>query len=323
MGQLKERVNAYRKACQKAVDFQISFLQPDGGYIWEGYPSDAFHKQPYAWQLLGRTSEAERLLNWVKANKLEPDGQLTGFNGDMYKHNWLFKGAHKLGRFDISYPLMNYILSCQAPCGGFPHFAGDKLTRSLATSWAGVSMLYNGDMDNAEKIAKCCISMIEQQPDENKFYFKTTFDGKLMTDANNPDTEYIDTTKTKQCYWEVGFIMIFFCRMYQATGEQKYLDYTKGLLDFMLRCREDNYEYWGSGKSALGSALYYSLTGDERGKEAALRFCEFVVRTQRAEGGFQYEDEPDELIIYVDHAACFTVWVGETIMVLEGVDGIS
>lgn len=320
---MKNTITAYRRACEKAADYQKSFLLPDGGYIWDGYPEDAFHKQAYAWGTVGYNAEAQRLLNWVKNEKLEADGQLTGMNGDMYKHNWLFQGAHKLGRFDLSYPVMKYIFSCQAPCGGFPHFAGDKVIRSLATAWAGVSMLYYGDLESAKKVSKCCMKMIDQQPDENHFYFKMTLDGKLLTDSDDSDTECIDTSKTMQCYWEVGFIMIFFCRMYQATGEQVYLDYTKRLLEFKLRCREDSYAYWGSGKSALGSALYYSLTGDERGKEVALRFCDFVVETQRPEGGFRYPaDEPDELIIYVDHAACFTVWVGESIDVLEGVDGI-
>ncbi|MPN63547.1 hypothetical protein SDC9_211311 [bioreactor metagenome] len=55
------------------------------------------------------------------------------------------------------------------------------------------------------------------------------------------------------------------------------------------------------------------ITGDERAREAALKFCDFVVDTQRPNGGFQYEDEPDELLIYVDHAACFSVWGLESI----------
>ena len=38
------------------------------------------------------------------------------------------------------------------------------------------------------------------------------------------------------------------------------------------------------------------------------------------QGGFQYEDEPDELLIYVDHAACFSVWAGESIKIFESLD---
>ena len=317
----KDRLDAYRRACIKAVDYQIGFQLPDGGYIWKGYPNDAYHKQAYSWQLVGRFGEAQRLLDWVKKNTLQPNGQLKDYNGDIYKHCFMFQGAHRMGRFDISYPVMAFLLSCQAPCGGFPHFAADELIRSLSTSWMGVSALYFGKLDVAKKVAQCGISMLEQQPDKNRFYFQMTRDGKLITEKENPKAQFIDISKPMQCYWEVGFLMILMCRMYQATGDKSYLDYAKQFLEFKLRCYKDNFSYWGSGKSALGCAIYYTITGDERAREAAYRFCDFVVETQRPEGGFRYEaDEPDELVIYVDHAACFSIWVMEIVSILKSKD---
>jgi hypothetical protein len=317
---MQDKLVAYRKAGRKAAKYQADFQLPDGGYIWEGYANDAYHKQAYAWGLTGHLDEAHKLLNWIKKNKLQPDGQLKEYGGDLYKHAWLFQGAHRLGRFDISYPVMKFLLSCQAPCGGFPHFAGNDVIRALSTAWTGVATLYMGNLEMAEKIAQCCISMLEQQPDENKYYFQMTNDGKLLTENDSPAGEFIDVNQLKQCYWEVGFSMLFMCRMYQVTGDQAYLGYAKRMFEFKLRCSEDSFAYWGSGKSAQACALYYTLTGDERARECAYKFCDFIVETQRPEGGFQYEDEPDELLIYVDHAACFTVWVLETLALMEGVD---
>ncbi len=314
---MKNRLDEYRRACNKAVEYQISFQLPDGGYIWDGYAIDAFHKQALSWQLRGHYVEALRLLNWVKKNKLQANGQLKDYNGDNYKHSWFFQGAHLLGRFDLSYPVMSYLLSQMAPCGCLPHFSGDKLIRSMSTAWTGVSVLYFGNIDAAEKIAKCSISMLEQQPRDDRFYFQMTRDGKLATEKEYPEAEFIDITKTKQCYWEVGFAMLLMCKMYQATGDNSYLDYAKRFFEFKLRCSKDNFSFWGSGKSALAAANYYMLTGDERAKAKAYEFCDFVVDTQRPEGGFQYEDEPDELLIYVDHAACFSVWAGESLKIFE------
>jgi len=314
---MKRTLDEYKRACRKAVEYQISFQRPDGGYIWDGYAIDAFHKQALSWQLSGRDVEALRLLNWVKKNKLQADGQLKDYHGDIYKHTWFFQGAHLLGRFDLSYPVMKFLLTQQAPCGGFPHFAGDKLVRSLSTAWTGVSSLYYGDIETAVKIAKCSISMLEQQPREDRFYFQMTRDGKLATEKEYPDAQFIDTTKPKQCYWEVGFAMLLMCKMYLATGEKSYLDYAGRFFEFKLRCYKDNFSYWGSGKSALAAANYYMLTGDKRASEKSYEFCDFVVETQRPEGGFQYEDEPDELLIYVDHAACFSVWAGESVKIFE------
>ena len=317
---MKEKLDVYRRACLRAVEYQLGFQIPDGGYIWEGYVKDAYHKQALSWQLSGRFGEAQRLLNWVKKNKLRSNGQLKDYSGDVYKHIFLFQGAHRLGRFYLSYPVMKFLLSTQAPCGGFPHFAADELVRSMTTAWMGVSMLYFGNIDVTKKIAQCSMSMLEQQPREDRFYFQMTRDGNLVTEKENPEAQFIDTSKSKQCYWEAGYPMLLMCKTYQATGEKSYLDYAGRFFEFYLRCYEDKFTYWGSGKAALASAIYYTITGDERARDGAYSFCDFVVETQRPEGGFHYDDTPDELLYYVDHAACFSIWVMEIVATMESVE---
>jgi hypothetical protein len=189
--------------------------------------------------------------------------------------------------------------------------------RSLSTAWTGVAALYFGNLDAATKIAKCSMQMQAQQPREDRFYFQMTRDGKLVTEKENPEAQFIDTGKPMQCYWEVGFPMLLMCKMYEVTGDKAYLDSAKQFLEFKLRCYKDAFAYWGSGKSALGAANYYALTGDTRARDAAYTFCDFVVRTQTPAGGFRYEDETDDLLIYVDHAACFSVWAGESIKIFD------
>ena len=311
---LTARIKRYREAAVKGVEFQIKHQQPDGGYIWEGYADDAFHKQAYSWAMSGYYGHAHRLLNWAKADRLQPDGQLKEYNGDVYKHSWFFQGAHRLGRFDLTYPVMSFLETCQTPCGGFPHFAKDELVRSLSTAWTGVSALYIGRMEVAEKVAACCISMLEGQPDESRFYYQMTRDGELVTDGG----EFIDTAQTKQCYWEVGLPMMHMCRMYQVTGERKYLDYATRFFEFKLRCAEDNYSFVGSGKSSLAAALYYLITDDERARDCAIRYADFLVETQYPEGGWRDAEygEPDIPLIYIDHAAEFGVWLQEIAAVL-------
>lgn len=310
---VSERLAACRKAVEKAVEFQISFQRPDGGYIWDGYAIDAYHKQAYSWSLTGHLEEAHKLLDWIRNNKLQADGQLKDYNGDVYKHAWLFQGAQRLGRFDVAVPVMNFLRSCQYDCGGFPHFKGNPVIRAIGTAWSGVSALYAGDIALAKKAADCCLSMQRQQPRADRYYFQMKLDGTLYTEKDSPEAGFIDTKLTKQCYWEVGFSMLLMCKLYLITADPTYLESARQFFEFKMRCREDNFAYWGSGKSALAAANYFMITGDERAREAALKFCDFVVDTQRPNGGFQYEDEPDELLIYVDHAACFSVWGLESI----------
>lgn len=318
---MSDRIGVYQQVGIKAVEYQLKYQLPDGGYIWEGYADDAYHKQPYSWAIGGFVEPAHRLLTWVRDKTLQPDGQLAAYNGDCYKLSWFFQGAHRLGRFDLSYPVMSFLLSCQAPCGGLPHFAGDKYLRSLATCWTGVSAVYCGRLDVAQRAAEWAISVLEQQPEEGKFYFRTTRDGRLVTPEIDPaGALHIDVTKPKQDYWEVGLPLQLMCRMFQATGNRKYLDYARRFFEFKLICFEDRFTYVGSGKSSLGAAQYYLLTGDRRAREAAVSFAEFLVDTQYPEGGWRDEGEPDILLIYIDHAAEFNIWLQELCALLPAGD---
>ncbi len=317
---MTDRIRRYQQAGIKAVKYQLSYQLPDGGYVWDGYAVDAYHKQAYSWAVAGYVEPAHRLLTWVKDNTLGDDGQLRDYNGDVYKHAWFFQGAHRLGRFELSYPVMAFLASCQEPCGGLPHFARDEYLRSLATCWTGVCGLYCGRLDIAEAAAEWAVSVLDQQPEENRFYFRTTRDGRLVTPELDPAALHIDTSKPKQDYWEVGLPLQLLCRLYMATGRGEYLDHARRFFEFKLRCHEDAFSFVGSGKSSLGAALYYLLTGDDRARQAAYRFADFLVETQYPEGGWRDEREPDLLLIYIDHAAEFNIWLQELSAILPGAE---
>jgi len=320
---LHERIKRYREAAVKAVEFTVKFQRPDGGYIWEGYVNNAYHKQAYSWPIAGRFAEAQRLLNWAKRNTLQSNGQLKDYRGDVYKLAWFVQGAQRLGRFDLSYPLMSFLLSCQAPCGGFPRYATDECIRSVSTAWMGISALCFGKTDVAEKAAQCCVGMLEEQPDADKFFCHMTRDGKLITETKNPKLPFIDISQPKQNYYELGLPMLLLCRLHQVTGKPSYLDYARRFFEGNLRCHDDKFSFVFSGKTAFAAAIYHSITGDERARHAACRFCDFLVETQLPDGSWRDEvKDPDELLYYVDHAAEFCVWLLEIAAMMESKEAV-
>lgn len=316
---MNERLKQYQAMGLKAVEFQLKYQQPDGAFIWPGFVKDAYHKQPYSWSIAGQLGPAHRLLNWIKKNTLQPDGQLKDYNGDVYKQSWFFQGVHRMGRFDISHPVMKFLLSCQTPCGGFPHFAKDKYLRSLATAWMGVSALYFGRVDIAEKVGECCISMLDQQPDKKRFYFQMTREGKLLTPDLDPKAQCVDFTKLNQCYWEIGLPWMLMGRLYQATGQQRYLKLANRFFELKLQCASDAFTNVGSGKSSLAAAIQYLNSGDARARDSVHAFLDFLARTQYPEGGWRGETEPDTLLIYIDHAAEYNVWIQEDVAILASI----
>ncbi len=315
---MRDRLTLYRETGRKAVEYQLQYLQPDGGYIWDGYANDAFHKQAYSWAIAGHVPEAHRLLTWVFHNRLREDGELKSYNGDFYKYSWFFQGAHRLGRFDLSYPVISNNIAAQTMCGGLPLFAGDTYCRSLATCWTGVSAIYAGNLEVARRAAEWAISVYQQQPEQGKFYFQTSRCGQLVTPDMHPEGAlHIDCSRPKQDYWEVGLPMQLMCRLYMVTRKQRYLDYARKFFEFKLSCYEDAFTFVGSGKSSLAAALYYLITGDEQARDCAMKFADFLVDTQYPEGGWRDPDEPDQLLIYIDHAAEFNIWLHELSSAIE------
>jgi len=309
------RLRAFREAAERAVQFQLQFQQHDGSFIWDPSIRDAYHKQAYSWGITGRLGQAHRLLTWLRDTTLQDDGSLLDYNGDVYKLSWLFQGCHRIGRFDISHPVMGWLMAQQKDCGGLPHFAADDRLRALATAWVGVSALYFGDVPFAERCAGWCLGLLDQ-PDEGRFYFQTTLDGELLTSAMAADAQFIDLEKTGQAYWEIGLPWMLTGRLYQATGDRKWLDYAVRFFEWQRACAEDNFANVGSGKSSLAACIHFLNTGDARARNGAVAFGEFLLATQYPEGGWRDPGEPDIPLIYIDHAAEYTIWLTELVGIL-------
>lgn len=317
---MDDRFEAYRQAAVRAVESQLGFQAADGGFIWEGYAPDAFHKQCYSWALSGFIGPAQKLMTWVKADRLQPDGQLKQYGGDVYKHAWILHGAHRIGRFDVSYPVMDWLRSVQAPCGGLALLAGEPNCRALSTCMAGLAAIYAGDMEFASKVAAWSLGLLDQQPGDARFYFLTTPDGKLVTPDLDPGAPFLDLAQPGQPYWEIGLPLQVMCRMSMATGDAEWIDRARPFLDLMYRCADDGFTFAGSGKSALGAALFYLLTGDKRARESAIMYGDHLVATQLDNGGWHDPNDPAQLLVFVDHAAEFAVWLQELASIIPAAD---
>lgn len=303
---MDRRIEAFRAAGQRAVDFQLQYQQPDGSFIWDETIRDAYHKQSYSWGLAGRLPEAHRLINWIASNLALV---LADYRGDVYKLSWMLQGVHRLGRFDVSYHLMNWLVQQQANCGGFPHFAGEQWLRCLPTAWAGVAALYMGRVDVAERAAQWCLGLLDQ-PEPGRYYYRTTLDGRLATSQVDPGALFIDLTAPRQPYWEIGLPMMLMDRLFMATGEEVWRDRANAFFELHLRAADDRFRHTGSGKSSLAAALHWLTTGDERARAAALEFGEYLLATQRPDGSWVVGGS-DSLLTRIDAAAEFNAWLQE------------
>ncbi|MBM3891626.1 MAG: hypothetical protein FJ388_21140, partial [Verrucomicrobia bacterium] len=303
-----------------AVQFQLNSQQPDGSFAWEGYPRNAYHKQTCSWALAGCIEPAHRLLTWIKTHTLSPDGELQDYDGDMHKHCWLFQGAHRLGRFDVSWPVMSFLLSCQTPLGGFARLSSEAAISSSATAHVGLAALHFGRQDVAEAAAACVIRILKSQPDDNRFYFQMTAEGKLVSPETDAKAPSLDAAVAKQDYSEIGLPLQLMCRLHQTTANRQYLEFARIFFELTVRRFPDAFSSIGGDACALGAALYHLLAGDRRAKQAACRFADFLVASQHPQGGWRDPTEPDIPLSYVDHAAESSVCLFELAALLPSAE---
>jgi hypothetical protein len=299
-----KNIENYLKAAQRGSEWLASKQQEDGSIT----TAEVYYKAPYALSVTGRTLEANKLINWIKTDVLQDNGDL---NHNIYKNSWIVQGAHRLARFDVSLKGMDYILQAQAPCGGFCATNDiSQIVEPIYTAWGGLCAVYTGHIDKACKAGNCFIEMVRQQPDEMKFYYNMTADGNLLTNSG-----FVDATKPKQIYYNPGIAMIFLMRLYLATANEKYLSTASEIFEFTLRCASDAYKTPPSGKSGLGCALLHDITGDVRARDKAIELADYLVKIQHPDGawGFSLNDAFETL---VDITAEFTVFTTEITAIL-------
>jgi len=328
---LRRESERYLEGARRAASYLAMMQRPNGAVTGDDFPMDIFHKLPYAFSIAGRIGEAQRLTQWVKAERgFTPDGAVDFYlepvRMQIYKHAWFIHGTHRIGRFDLGYPAFDYMLEAQLDCGGFAcEDPQEGQVRALTTGWCGVAAIYMNRLDVAERAAEAMIAMREGQPDPTRFYFYMTPDGQVKREEPAPGQQqqayrvetFIDTTQTDQFYWEIGMAMILLARMYQVTGDQRWLDEAMRYFEFNLNCQPDGFAHANAGKNGMGAAVLYLVSGDERARDAAMRECEFLLSTQESSGAWVLPPFPEGFVTRLDLASEYCIWLHETASVLQ------
>ena len=160
--------------------------------------------------------------------------------------------------------------------------------------------------------------MIEQQPEGSNFYFRTTPEGKLITEAPaGGPPPCIEGSQTGQGYYYCGMPTLFLTKIHLAMGGQPCEEGARWLFERSLRFAKDRYASPPSGKSAVGAAVLYTITGDERAREAACEFADYMTGRQRPDGAWDNPSSDSEIVL-LDHTAEMVVWLNEIVGALGG-----
>ena len=114
--------DVYKKSAEKALDWLLLQLKPDGSYGSAINDLACYYKSPNLFYISGRIAEAKRTLIHIQHAYMQSNGDFMTFagiksaNGTLaeyraYTNGWIALAAQKMGSFDVAYPAYRYLSS--------------------------------------------------------------------------------------------------------------------------------------------------------------------------------------------------------------------
>ena len=326
---MKDTLDRYQQTVQKASNWLASQQAADGTHAGQ-VDLRSYYKAPYCHVATGHAIQAARYARLIKERYLQPNGDFrtrpdhkgwdhfpsTPHNRYVYANGWLVVGLHRMGRYDLSVPGVSFIESmiCERLGGVWSGCVGGKPVQdyldSSSTASAGLALLACGKLEKARAAGEFLLRLIDAQPQPDRFYFCSWHaDSGLRTDVfGDEDLNAIGGRKqfclsaehdaAGEFTWLAGKPMKFLAKLYDATGERRYLQGADRLLDFFQKLSEGRWTNYSSCKIMWATAELWRHTRSRKYLETCRRIADFICRTQLSWGGWLhtllYEKEQDQ-----------------------------
>lgn len=306
--------------CREAIRSALAWLRSNDPRI-EGMADLASHyKAPYLYSVLGDPVRARKYADLIGSRYLQADGDFrtrpeakgwehlpcSPANRYIYSNGWLIAGFQKMGSYGLAQKGLAFVRRFQSPqLGGFysrfdiasGNVVPDFLDSS-STASGGLALLTCGRVEEAVRAGDFLLDLLDAQPEPERFYFSSWEAGKgLMTDVFGDEDQnalrgrkqVCLSTEADPCHelvWLIGKPMKFLAKLYDASGDRRYLDGAAALFDFFHRLPEGRWTNYANCKIMWGGAELFRHTGDVRYYETAVRILEWMCDSRRPWGGW-------------------------------------
>jgi len=252
-----------RQSADRMLDYYVNLQQPDGRL--EGFSDSAHYcKLPNALVWGGRIPEADRMLDYCVKTFFRSNGDFTNIGEEFsptnktlhwefadfyaYLNQWWITAGMRLGRFDFvpkAYDYVHHQWYNPKTCAGIlQEPINMRYENCIFTSaHIGLTNLYMGQMDVATSIGDTIVKMVDKQPGldfstgEPRFYMRFDDDFNLLKGFAPDDkgvklAAIMKAENPNQCWWSLGYPAAYLAILYRSTGQEKYLEGAKKILDF-------------------------------------------------------------------------------------------
>ena len=318
-------MSRFSDARDRGGRFLLGRVREDGGFGNPALGVTEYYKAPAAFLVCGLSHAANRQLNWIRQHGFLPDGDFgprpaAERNSYYYTyHNaWVIKAAHRMGAFDLARRGMDFLLGFRDPAGGgfysHPAARDDTTEQDLwVVSGIGWCAVYTGKLDVARGIGRWMRRLMEDQPDyPSALWTVYSRDRGLITEVlDGDDFRYVLTRDESrdQSFYHPGIAAGFLCRLYMATGEEEWLNTAREYMRFCEHVGDYHFKLLRAGKVGWAGAMLYTLTGEAKYRDVAIRVGDNLVQAQLENGAWAWpemgltgphNDITAEMVVWLD-----------------------
>lgn len=317
-------MNRFKEARDKGGRFLLDQLGDDGKFGSSDMGAMEYYKVPSALLVCGQSNAASRLLDWVRRKGMTAEGDFgprpNGAKDDYgyaYYNSWLIIGAQRLGQFDISESGMEFLMRFWNPnTGAFfssyyerePHTKEDL----WVVSGSGEAALYTGRIDAAKAVGGWMERMMEAQPNyPDQMYTVSSKTTGLITEPDpKEEIRYVLNCDAQrdEFFFNPGIAGGFLARLFQVTGEQKWLDLSQEYMRFADGASDFLFKLLRAGKVGWAASVLYTLTGENKYQKMAIRVGDNLIEAQNDDGSWDFPPAP---MATNDVTAEMVVWLDE------------
>jgi hypothetical protein len=230
---------------------------------------------------------------------MTPEGDLTPRPETVVEYNytypntWVIMGAHRLGQFDLSQKAMDFLMDFwDSKSGGFYSSAKERNSDTkqdvIYVSFCGLAALCTGRLDVAREVGRWMKTIMELQPNfpEELYTVYSRSKGLHNLPKLKDDTRYVvsQNARRHQLFFQPGTAGAFLARLYQATGEKEWIDLARQYMQFPEGSNDYLFRLLQAGKVSWAASILYTLTGEEKYKEMAIRIGDNLIAAQSKKG---------------------------------------